>query len=429
MTFSERGNPLNILTRIALLSKIRRALRVAGWNTLVLAAGLALIGSACEAWLRFTVPFMENLRPWQFVPRVGYLMKPNAKLRYTNKFDFWTVSRTNSLGFLDREPPSPERARASCHIVMIGSSFVESLETPIADKLPVHLENLASRELPDMNVISSAFGIGGTGPVHQLGFYDEYIQHLHPKLLVLVFTPIDIIRSSPVLYSLATGHDPEWRGWVTAQRRTDGKIRLRFPDPGSPKRPLSMSRGFKLRNMAKKSYFLHWVAAKLRLLVRHGDSERIAARYERLRRHPCCDDLLGEWYPTGNSLQEAFANKYLPSVVFQDALEFTAFALDQFKDRAQRDGASLVILASHRMKVLGKRLFDRMHVLAETRGIPVIDQYDHILRRGAEPREAEWTHDQHWNPAGHRWAAETVLDYLRRNPAICRLGNGSSSTS
>lgn len=70
MTFSERGNPLNILTRTVLLSEIRRALRVAGWNTLILAAGLALIGSACEAWLRFTVPFMENLRPWQFVPRV-----------------------------------------------------------------------------------------------------------------------------------------------------------------------------------------------------------------------------------------------------------------------------------------------------------------------------------------------------------------------
>lgn len=170
---------------------------------------LALIRSACEAWLRFTVPFMENPRPWQFVPRVGYLMKPNAELRYTNKLDFWAISRTNSLGFLDREPPIAEWAQANCHIVVIGSSFVEALETSIANKLPVDLQNWASREPPEMNVISSACGIGGTGSVHQMGFYDEYIQHLHPKLLVLVFTPMDLIRSSPVLYSLATGHDPE----------------------------------------------------------------------------------------------------------------------------------------------------------------------------------------------------------------------------
>lgn len=355
-------------------------------------------------------------------------MKPNAELRYTNKLDFWTVSRTNSLGFLDREPPSSEQAGASCHIVVLGGSFVEAREVSIADKLPVHLENLAARELPDLNITSSAFGIGGTGQVHQLAFYDEYARHLHPKLLVLVFTPIDLVRNSPILHSLATGRDLEWRGWVTADRGSDGKIRLRLPAPDPRNVKVSTSSDSKLRDAAKKSYFLRWMNAKLALLFRRGDNELIAARYERLRRRPGYENLLDAWRPTGAPLHREFAKKNLPPV-FEDALEFTAFALDQFKERTDRDDVSLVILASHRMKMLGKHIFDRMHALAKEHSIPVIDQYDYMLRRGAESREAEWTHDQHWNPAGHRWAAKAVLDYVGHNPAICGLGDGLSSTS
>ena len=41
--------------------KLRRILRVAGWNALPLMAGLVLIGLAGEAWLRSTVPFKETV--------------------------------------------------------------------------------------------------------------------------------------------------------------------------------------------------------------------------------------------------------------------------------------------------------------------------------------------------------------------------------
>ena len=56
-------------------------------------------------------------------------------------------------------------------------------------------------------------------------------------------------------------------------------------------------------------------------------------------------------------------------------------ALDQFKERADRDGAgaALVILSAHAMRILGDLGFGRLNALAEPRDIPVIDQYDHIL--------------------------------------------------
>ena len=74
-----------------------------------------------------------------------------------------------------------------------------------------------------------------------------------------------------------------------------------------------------------------------------------------------------------------FMEESLPPV-FKDALDFTAFALDQFKERADRDGGSLAVLSIYRMGTRGDPYFDRLNAMAEARGIPVIDQYDYILR-------------------------------------------------
>ena len=124
--------------------KLRRVLRLAGWNALLLMIGLALIGLAGEVWIRQTVPFATVREPRVFVPGVGLLWPPDTEVRWTNMLDFWTVQRTNRLGFLDREPPSPERAAESCHIAVIGDSFVEALSVSIAEKFHVRLEETAA---------------------------------------------------------------------------------------------------------------------------------------------------------------------------------------------------------------------------------------------------------------------------------------------
>ena len=124
------------------------------------------------------------------------LLPPDTEIRWTNGLDFWTVSRTNRLGFLDREPPSSERAAKSCLITMIGDSFVEAREVSIPEKFHVGLEEMAARELPHLDVMTSAFGIRGTGQINQLALYDEYVRHLRPKLIVLVFVPNDFMTTS-----------------------------------------------------------------------------------------------------------------------------------------------------------------------------------------------------------------------------------------
>ena len=334
--------------------RIRWVLRLLGWNALLLFAGIVLIAMAGEAYLRLTVPFMTPIEPWEFVPNVGHLRPPNTEIRFTNQLDFWNVSRTNSLGFLDREPPSPERAAATCHISMIGDSFVEAKEVPIHDKFHVRLEALAADELPHLNVTTSAFGISGTGQVQQLPFYDEYVRLLHPKLLVIVFIPNDFKNNMRKNNMKALGAFTSREGvWLS------------------------------------RSYLVLWLHKKKALFARS--------------RH---------------KMVPVFARRDLPPI-FEDALQYTRFAMEQFKQRADRDGAKLVILAPFTVKNRGILMFERLSKIAAALDIPVIDQADYILRQGNKFTDAHWPHDGHWDPAGHRWAAEALLEYIKEHPVIC----------
>ena len=410
-----------------------RVLRLLGWNVLLLTIGLALIAAAGEAWLRLTKPFMHRSHSRSFVPGVGVLYEPGSEVRWTNGSEFWTVSRANRWGFLDRPPPSPERTAAGCHVTLIGDSFVQAKEVPVADKIQVRLEDLARRRLPHLDVTTSAFGVGGTGQVGQLPFYDHYARRLHPKLLVLVFVPNDFPNNSPILRALWNGLDPDRQRWTTAVRDADGGFELRPPDPEYGR--FRLFDGFRttppfhrsLTRMARRSWFVAWAAWGLGVdgeTLRHPWS-RIVERRQRMREllsrrpgHEWLNDVrLDRYLEERRSLDWVFAEEDLPPV-FQEALAATGFALDEFKARAERDGAVLVILATHLAGAKG-RLLERLLVLAGARGIPVIDQHGYVVRQGGDPRAASWRRDAHWTPAGHRWAAEALFEWLERHQEVC----------
>ena len=415
--------------RHPLPQNFRRALRLVGWNALFLVLGLALIGVVGEMYFRLRAPFLEKDAPRPWFPTVGYLFTPNAEVRWTNRLDFWTESRTNSLGFLDREPIGLERAAASCHIAMIGDSFVEARQVPIADKFHVRLEELAAEELRHLDITTSAFGIWGTGQVNQLAYYDEFAWTLRPALLVLVFVDNDFMNNAPILEGLHRGMDPDRLTEVSATRGADGTITLRPPHPPSAESWLATMVSTSPPGYSRvtdrligMSPFARWLEIKTKAWFPADTDPELIAWMELLsRRSPRYTALFDGWRPTKrDDIRASFLYARDLHPVYEDALDFTGFALDQFRERADRDGAALVILTSHYMGARGDLGFDRLTALAEPRGIPVIDYNDYVLRQGAEPRrDARWEHDWHWNVAGHRWAAEALLEYLKENQEIC----------
>ena len=173
--------------------------------------------------------------------------------------------------------------------------------------------------------------------------------------------------------------------------------------------------------VAGRSRFVSWLLAKKGALApsEHDLRQLLIRDVEALRRQPGYAALLEGWRPIGRGhMLLGFTRRDLHPL-FEDALQYTRFALEQFRQRADRDGARLVILATYTLTIHGTPLFEQLSQVAATLGIPVIDQADYILRQGARLTDARWRHDSHWNPVGHRWAAESLLEYIRERPAIC----------
>ena len=373
------------------LRRVRSAAaRLAFWNALGLGAALLVAFVAGEAYLRATWPFARTIRPTEFVPGVGTLLKPHAEVRATNTLEFWAAGRVNSLGFLDREPPSPERAVASCHVAIVGDSFVEAKQVQMSDKVQVRLERMAAERLPGWDVTVSAWGRDHTGQVSQLPFWDKWIRHRPPKLVALFFVWNDHTdnRWMPSVGDPAKAH---------VRRTQDGSLELITPGDSTwmPYHLLADDTTPGMVPVALGPYIVRWARAR-RPIWRKNLSLALPFLSRPNRPRP---------FPTK---EEEVA---------------TAWALDQWKVRAEGSPSllRLVVLATHTMhqNPADRAGLEILKELAAERDIPVIDHVNHILDRGGNLRSASFASDGHWTPQGHQWAAEALLEWMAADPAVC----------
>lgn len=406
----------------------RRALRLIGWNVLILLVLLVLAAGGAEAYLRLTdPPFQKEVRlPVWLVPGVGVIRPPHAEMRYTNEVDFRQVSHANSLGFVDREPPGPERAAESCHVTLIGDSFVEALEVPIADKAQVRLEEMAARELPELDVTTSAFGHRGTAQINQLAFYDVWARGLSPDVVVLVASANDLWGNSLPLSAWEFGFSPDHPPWRYARRGADGA--MEFVQPAASLEELRANILAPMASAGRGASALEWSYLANRLwpggnpfLPPYPSEDDRLARADAISRHPRHADFLQGWDGGMARVPEDWLQDEHPPPVHREALGALRFALEQFRERAERDGAALVILATQRFQNVRAGLAPPFPNSGpeEVEDIPVITQRAHFRAEGLRSRDMRWDNDIHWNPVGHHWAAVAILEWLRQNPEVC----------
>lgn len=400
--------------------KVWHVLRVVGLNLLFIVAGLMLIAVVGEGYLRYKIPFRDEDYLYRYVPGVGMLLPPLNELRATNGVDFWNISRTNSLGFLNREPIDIDRAASSCHITVIGDSFVRANEVDIEEKLHIRLEDLAARELPALDVTTSAFGLHGTGQINQLAFYDGYARHMHPDMVVLVFVNNDFLDNSLLLSAMIEGWDIDHSPYVYGAKSSGGTFELQLPDRdfrdyllprlySPPETWISSSIAF----LDRTSYLANWIIGKLSGLRSDTETDmEFVFHAELLGRRPEYESFLESWIPTTKSdLHGLFGEDDLLPFI-QEELELTKFAIEQFKLRADYDGASLVILLPHIFRGKTYPAIDYLRRTAAELDIPVIDQWKYILRHKLRFEDARWDNDYHWTATGHQWAAEAIIEYI-----------------
>lgn len=400
-----------------------------------------------ELVARRSIPFTQRSWPARNEAASGTTFQPGAEVRWTNDVDFWTSTRANAIGFLDREPPGPKGAD-SCRVLFIGDSFVEAAQVPIADKVHVVFERLHRERFPTPRVETMALGYSGTGQVNQLQFYDAFGRDFGPDVVVLVVVQNDFANNSPTLEAVRNGWHPEHAPRFFFRRDAAGGAFVPMPVdvhyasmqlPAPPSAPEGWARGVH-RRLDASSVFYHWVFAHAAIqypgvvafLVPPPIGETYAFRRREIERLPGYEQVFTGWrYPDDLDFDRIFFADALPPV-FVEAEAFTAHALDEFRARGLRDGFHLVALSSHGLSLRfadgatenGRRLVDagyrrRFQALLAERGIPLVDQLAWILARGGRVEDARFRHDAHWSPQAHRWAAEALLDHFTRTRGLC----------
>jgi hypothetical protein len=357
------------------------------WTGRNIAPGLAvaavmLLAAAggLEAYMRRAqqFPVSEVVTPMSFRPDVGPTYDPGGIIKFTNGIEFWTTTKINSLGFADAEPALP-KPDGTFRVLLVGDSFVDALQVPVAQKAQTLLAEELRRRHPGRKFDAVALGLSGTGQANQLPFYERNRATLRPDVVVLIFVNNDFANNSALLEALRYGFDPE-----------------------QPPRTYLRPDCSRIKPVADWQQFA----------VEGGDP---AARAKTLRkRSPAIAEALDGWHGE-TDFDGRFYSKTL-SPAFADALASTRCAFREWHRLAAEDGFRLVVLAIEHVDnvVGGHGQINRLRDILTPLDVPLIDLRAE-LERTNNHAETRFKFDGHWTAAGHRAAADAIAAYL--NPA------------
>ncbi|HEX6812022.1 MAG TPA: SGNH/GDSL hydrolase family protein [Planctomycetota bacterium] len=396
---------------------------------LLVPASLLVALLAAEVWFRFRYPFAENTWPGRFDPAMGFAFQPDATIQRTDWRHFCVEQRTNSLGFLDRQPMQDLPA-GTRRVVVLGDSFVEAVQVPLAEKFHVVLERLLAAR--GRAVATTAFGMSGCGTSNVLAFYEQLGIRLDPKLVILLFVNNDVANNSPLLEAVRHGWHPEKLPRLFFTKDASGFHRLpiaadwsEHQQPGSApaaKEPEPWWRWSRLGRVVEQR-----ITSATRGNVKKA-YDQYTDRVAWLRQQPRWKAALEGWQWPDDLDLDSMTACTAPPPAFLQARELTEHALAALRDRVQQDGGSLLVVGCHHLgkqctsnswgrTLLPRHWLDVIEPMCQRLGLPFLDLHADFEKRGILD-EVEIPGDGHWNPTGHANAAAAIDAFLQAHPEL-----------
>ena len=271
--------------------------------------------------------------------------------------------------------------------------------------------------------------------------FERFGLALHPDIVVLILVTNDLKNNSWLLQALEDGLSPDTpysveirpaslndprqvSDWVTVQPIPIKDV-VHLPRP--PEAASDPVRRWLVSNSVLYQFLLHlsnsnFMAINDFLFARGNDVDVLGHYLEQVRqKNPELAPLLAGW-PHSNwdsssdymGTVPAFEVQS-PPLVFDFAVRASERAMDQWADLAKRENFKLVAMTKTDFVTLPQQTAMWQRILRE-RGIPLISQSDFYQAKGYAREDEHFLRDGHWNANGHRWAAESFVEFLKAHP-------------
>jgi GDSL-like Lipase/Acylhydrolase family len=356
----------------------------------------------------------------------GWRNVPGARGQFsTDEYDV-------ALEYNSRGIRGPERAYekppGTYRIVMLGDSFIEGYSVPREERVAEVLEGLLAARDPSRRYEVIALGTAGYSTDQELLWLESEGLRYRPDLVVVMFYMNDVWFN---------GQSKYWRGEKPAFVLEDGALRLTnvpVPDTRSEKAKTAKNRdrGHGLKHWIRANSKLYALAA--RSLENSPGLREWAARLGLIspRDEPREDD-------GGPQVADELSvfQKDEPKAT-ESAWEVTEALLARMARSAAAAGAGFVafhipfkgvvypeswgpILTRLGIPEAGldrERVRDRFLGICRQQGLDCIEPTDRFTTAAAErARDGQrlyYVQDNHWNPGGHRLAAEILAEEVER---------------
>jgi hypothetical protein len=375
-------------------------------NLAVLCVGIFVALAAAEIFVRLLHPL--STVEYLIDSNVGPILAPHQKSRWVNQ-DYDVTIVTNSAGFHDGEHVL-QKPSDFYRIVVLGDSFVEALQVPVADGFCQQLERVLKASVHRSRVEVVNLAISGTGPAQQYRVLETMGLRYQPDLVVMVVLPDNDFRDSSQRLSGSVA-----KPYYAVD--SDGMLRYIPPQESGV--------GVALMPWLRRSALLHLIR---QAIATTPVEERLAtigllSPASGVRSDYTYPSIPLDWHVYLADLPEAWL----------DAYRITHRMIHESKLLAEQHNAKFLVvligspatiedrwketLASYsgtdQVKWDFERPYRAIEKLGRDVGFAVVNLVEPFQRDYQQHQVSHaWPHDGHWNPRGHKLAAEVVGSFL-----------------